>query len=77
VQKLPGDEGLTLAGAPVQDMRSVVFSGTMVTSGSGTAVVVRTGMDTEIGKIQQGVTAPRMRNKRLPLDRSLMNLVIR
>ena len=53
VQKLPGDEGLCDDDAPVQDMQSVVFSGTVCTSGSATAVVTRTGMATEIGKIQK------------------------
>ena len=71
VQKLPGDEGLAAAGAPVQDMRSVVFSGTMVTSGSGTAVVVRTGMDTEIGKIQKGVTEAKSEEQKTPLGQKL------
>ena len=52
-QKLPGDEGLCDRGAPVQDMESVVFSGTVCTAGSATAVVTRTGMATEIGKIQK------------------------
>ena len=53
VQKLPGDEGLCEFDAPVQDMQSVVFSGTVCTSGSAIAVVTRTGMETEIGKIQK------------------------
>ena len=71
VQKLPGDEGLAAVGAPVQDMRSVVFSGTMVTSGSGIAVVVRTGMDTEIGKIQKGVTEAKSEEQKTPLGQKL------
>lgn len=53
VQKLPGDEGLCDFDAPVQDMQSVVFSGTVCTAGSAVAVVTRTGMETEIGKIQK------------------------
>ncbi len=54
VEKLPGDEGLCEDDdAPVQDMKSVVFSGTVCTSGSAIAVVTRTGMETEIGKIQK------------------------
>lgn len=53
VQKLPGDEGLCDLNAPVQDMQSVVFSGTVCTAGSAVAVVTRTGMATEIGKIQK------------------------
>jgi magnesium-transporting ATPase (P-type) len=54
VEKLPGDEGLCEdEDAPVQDMQSVVFSGTVCTAGSASAVVMRTGMATEIGKIQK------------------------
>ena len=53
VQKLPGDEGLCDVDSPVQDMQSVVFSGTVCTAGSATALVIRTGMTTEIGKIQK------------------------
>lgn len=37
--------------APVQDQRGLVFSGSMVSSGSADAVVIRTGMSTEIGKV--------------------------
>ncbi len=81
VQKLPGDEGLVGNGddnddgninggneEPVlQDMHSVVFSGTVCTAGSATAVVVRTGMETEMGKIQQGVTEAKSEEHKTPL----------
>ncbi|MFH1849488.1 MAG: cation-translocating P-type ATPase [archaeon] len=36
---------------PVADRKNMVFSGTCVTAGHAVAVVVRTGMQTEIGKI--------------------------
>jgi Ca2+-transporting ATPase len=36
---------------PLGDQRNLGFMGTMVTRGKGTAVVVRTGMQTEMGKI--------------------------
>jgi len=38
-------------GVPVGDQRNLSFMGTLVTLGTGRAVVVRTGMDTEMGKI--------------------------
>ena len=37
------------------DMKNMIFGGTNVTSGSGRAVVVRTGMDTEMGKIAESI----------------------
>lgn len=40
------------AGAPLAERRSVVRRGTFVASGAGEAVVVATGVDTEIGRIE-------------------------
>jgi ATPase, P-type (transporting), HAD superfamily, subfamily IC len=67
VEKVPGDEGLSNRGAPVQDMKSVLFSGTVCTAGSAVAVVVRTGMATEMGKIQKGVTEAKADEHKTPL----------
>lgn len=67
VQKLPGDEGVCDVDAPVQDMQSVVFSGTVCTAGSATALVIRTGMSTEMGKIQKGVTEAKSEEHKTPL----------
>ena len=67
VQKLPGDEGRCSEGSPLQDMKSVIFSGTVCTTGSATALVVRTGMNTEMGKIQQGVTEAKSEEHKTPL----------
>ncbi|OKP82597.1 calcium-translocating P-type ATPase, SERCA-type [Paenibacillus sp. P32E] len=36
---------------PLGDQKNIGFMGTMVTRGTGRAIVVRTGMDTEMGKI--------------------------
>lgn len=43
-------EGVT-PDAVIGDRKCMVFSGTLVVSGTATAVVVKTGMDTELGKI--------------------------
>lgn len=36
---------------PLGDMKNIVFSGTCVTAGRGTAAVIETGMNTQVGKI--------------------------
>ena len=46
--------------SPVQDRVGCVLAGTVITSGLGVAVVIRTSMDTEMGKIQTGVTEARV-----------------
>ena len=57
VHKLPGEDGtLAASGSPVQDQTGMLFAGTMVARGSGLALVVQTGMDTQFGRIQRGVT---------------------
>src|SRR6202035_5413485 len=38
--------------APVADRHNMVFRGTVVTGGAGRAVIVATGADTELGRIQ-------------------------
>eukprot|EP00804_Cyclotella_cryptica_P016200 CCRYP_005687-RA/>CCRYP_005687-RA protein AED:0.03 eAED:0.03 QI:282/1/1/1/0.83/0.71/7/1104/1163 len=40
------------ATVPIQDQSAMIFSGSLVTRGSGCALVVRTGTSTQIGKIQ-------------------------
>lgn len=67
VGKLPGDEGRVDPDSPVQDQAGMLYSGTMVTSGSGVAVVVQTGMDTQFGKIQKGVTEAKDDEAKTPL----------
>eukprot|EP00980_Cylindrotheca_fusiformis_P025390 scaffold13560_cov161-Cylindrotheca_fusiformis.AAC.10 len=67
VSKLPGTEGQSAVGAPVQLQTGMVFSGTMITSGNGLAVVAQTGMATQFGKIQQGVTQAKESTQKTPL----------
>jgi len=67
VGKLPGDEGRVSPGLPVQDQKGMLYSGTMVTSGSGLALVVQTGMATQFGKIQKGVTEAKTEQPKTPL----------
>ncbi len=55
------------SGTPLPDRRNMVFSGTEVVSGKGKAVVVATGMNTEIGKIARFVTAAE--KEETPLER--------
>ena len=54
------------------DMKDMVFSGTNVISGSGKAVVVRTGMDTEMGKIAESIES--VEDDETPLQKKLDTL---
>lgn len=45
------------SGTVLAEQSNRLFAGTVVTQGSGLAVVTTTGMKTEFGKIQQGVTS--------------------
>lgn len=71
VSKLPAKEGQSDPGAPVQSQLGMVFSGTMITSGNGLAVVAQTGMATQFGKIQQGVTQAKESIQKTPLAQKL------
>ncbi|KAL9183678.1 hypothetical protein ACHAXT_004534 [Thalassiosira profunda] len=44
------------AGSMGAHASGMLYGGTVITAGKGVGVVVRTGMDTEMGKIQRGVT---------------------
>ena len=45
------DPGTLVANTPIADQKNMVFAGTVVTLGRGTAVVVATGMATQMGHI--------------------------
>ncbi len=47
------DEVVLPAATPVADRRNMVYSGTLVTHGSGTGVVVASGAETELGEIHR------------------------
>jgi len=55
--------------ATLGDMKNMVFGGTNVTSGSGKAVVVRTGMDTEMGRIAESIES--VEDDETPLQKNL------
>ena len=55
--------------APVADQTSMVFAGTLVTQGMGTAVVCRTDLSTELGKIATLVAEAR--REETPLQASI------
>jgi len=51
------DEVVLPIATPVADRRNMLYSGTLVTSGTGTAIVVATGAETELGEIHRLVGA--------------------
>ena len=67
VGKLAGEDGISEAGAPLQSQPGMVFAGTMVTAGNALAVVTSTGMSTQFGKIQKGVTDAQQEIQKTPL----------
>lgn len=60
------------AEVPLGDQKNLGFMGTMVTRGSGTGVVIRTGMDTEMGKIADLIQSTE--TQETPLQRRLEQL---
>lgn len=57
---------------PLGDQKNIGFMGTMVTRGTGRAIVVRTGMDTEMGKIADLIQSTE--SQETPLQRRLEQL---
>ncbi|UCG03950.1 MAG: calcium-translocating P-type ATPase, PMCA-type [Candidatus Heimdallarchaeota archaeon] len=58
--------------APIADMENSVFSGTSVTRGRGQALIIKTGMQTEFGKIAKGLLEEK--TEETPLQRRLATL---
>jgi len=57
---------------PVAERKNLVFMGTIITYGRATAMVVRTGMSTEIGRIATGIQE--VRPEKTPLQKSIAKL---
>ncbi|MFB2580474.1 cation-translocating P-type ATPase [Herbiconiux sp. P15] len=70
-ESLPAEKRIAPVPAPsgIGDRLNMVFSGTHVTAGDGTAVITATGLDTEIGRIHALVTGTK--NTATPLTRQL------
>lgn len=74
-ESLPVDKdekALVAADAALGDHFNMVFSGCLITNGRGTAVVVATGMDTEMGKIAELLSTTK--KAKTPLQHRLHNL---
>ncbi len=55
VKKFNDGRTLTTPDISIGERNNMVFYGTYITTGNGTAITVKTGKDTEIGKISQGL----------------------
>mmetsp|Transcript_35411 Transcript_35411/g.39767 ORF Transcript_35411/g.39767 Transcript_35411/m.39767 type:complete len:1060 (-) Transcript_35411:324-3503(-) len=55
----------------ISDQQNMVFSGTTISGGKSIGVVCETGMTTEIGKIQEAVTAASEEQEKTPLTQKL------
>jgi cation-transporting ATPase F len=63
------DEIVLPADTPVSDRRNMLYSGTLVTSGTGAGITVATGADTELGEIHRLVSGAQV--LATPLTRKL------
>jgi len=59
------------SGVPISDQRNMIFKGTNITSGSGKAVVIATGINTVIGGIAKKISAI---DEELPLKKDIRHL---
>ncbi len=65
------DAVLPLENLSVVDQKNMVFKGTNILSGNGTAIIVATGLNTEIGKIAKKIAAI---DTEIPLKTDIANL---
>lgn len=63
-----GDHVLTDANLPASSQHNMVFKGTAVLAGSGKAIVVGTGLQTEIGNISRALLMP---EEEIPLQKNI------
>ncbi|MFW6150056.1 MAG: cation-translocating P-type ATPase [Chloroflexota bacterium] len=57
---------------PLSERKNLVFMGTIVASGRATAVVVKTGMETEMGRISTGIQ--QVEEEKTPIQQSIEKL---
>jgi Ca2+-transporting ATPase len=71
-------EALTMGNVPLGDRVNMTYRGTLVTGGSGRAVVVGTGLETQIGQVQSlvGSVVQRQTPLQLQLERLGLELAI-
>jgi len=69
---LKGEDPLTAPDLPLAERSNQAFASTAVTNGSGRGIVTVTGVDTEIGHIQQNVAE--VKQQRTPLMKNLNSL---
>jgi Ca2+-transporting ATPase len=60
---------------PISDQTSMIFAGTFISEGTATAVVAKTGKNTEIGKIATAVTSKKREQTPLQKEISKFSLV--
>jgi len=65
------DKVLTKVDLPIADRINMCYTGTMVTRGRGKAIVVNTGMNTEMGKIVELIDQPK---EKTPLQHELKKM---
>ena len=71
-QAVAKESGPITGTSALGDMKNMVFAGTSVNSGSGKAVLVRTGMETEMGKIAESIAS--VEDDKTPLQKTLDTL---